>query len=156
MPALALYQPDIPQNVGSLIRLCACLGREMHIIEPCGFLLDDKRLKRVMMDYLEHAVLIRHTSWESFLRYRDETRPGARLVFITNQRPTEQLTQFTFREDDFLLLGQESAGFPEDALARADARVIIPMRAEVRSLNVAQAGAIALAEAMRQTGSYPA
>lgn len=142
---LALYQPDIPQNTGTLIRMGACFGVGVDIIEPCGFLFSDKKLKRAGMDYLDLADVVRHPSWEAFL----EARVGHRLALLTT-RGAESYLDFIFRPDDILILGRESAGVPEDVHARAEARLRIPILA--RSLNVALAGAIALSEALRQTG----
>jgi len=145
---LALYQPDIPQNCGALIRLGACLGAGVDIIEPCGFLFDDKKLRRAGMDYIELAEVVRHASWQAFL----EARAGARLVLLTTKADQAYL-DFAFRADDVLLLGRESEGVPHDVHERADARLRIPLKA--RSLNVAQAGAMVLAEALRQTQGFP-
>lgn len=147
---LALYQPDIPQNTGALIRLSACFGIPLDIIEPCGFLWSDAKLKRAGMDYLEHAEITRHASWETF---RD-ARCGARLVLLTT-KAEQSYGDFSFQLDDILLLGRESAGVPDFVQETADARLRIPMRAGMRSLNVAMAGAIVLAEALRQTGGFP-
>ena len=145
---LALYQPDIPQNCGALIRLGACLGVPVDIIEPCGFLFDDKKLRRAGMDYLDLAQIVRHPSWQAFL----EASRGARLVLATTKGETSYL-DFAFGPGDVLLLGRESEGVPDEVHQRADSRLRIPLRA--RSLNVAQAGAIVLAEALRQTKGFP-
>lgn len=152
---LALYQPDIPQNCGALIRLTACLGVGLDIIEPCGFLLDDKRLKRAGLDYHAQASLRRHRSWTAFQTTRQaESAPSGRLLLLTTggDRP---YTHFAYAADDILLLGRESAGVPDEVHAAADARLVIPVRAGCRSLNVAQAAAMVLGEALRQTGSFP-
>jgi len=146
---LALYQPDIPQNTGAVLRLAACFGVGVDIIEPCGFVLDDKRLKRVGMDYLNAVDLTRHTSWTRFL----ETREDARLVLLTTAADTAY-QDFRFAAGDVLLCGRESAGVPDDVHARADARIKVPMAAGARSLNVAMAAAIVLGEALRQTEFY--
>lgn len=143
---LALYQPDIPQNTGALIRLAAGFGVPLDIIEPCGFLFTDKGLKRAGMDYLELCALTRHACWENFL----EARAGERLVLVTTQAEPSY-AEFAFAENDVLILGRESAGVPPEIHARADARLRIPIH--TRSLNVAMAGAIVLAEALRQTGN---
>ena len=145
---LALYQPDIPQNTGALIRLGACFGVALDIIEPCGFLWSDGKLRRAGMDYLSHAEIVRHLSWPAFLA----ARAGARLVLLTTKGDAAYM-DFRFHPDDILLLGRESAGVPDFVHARADARLRIPVRA--RSLNVAQAGAIVLAEALRQIQGFP-
>jgi tRNA (cytidine/uridine-2'-O-)-methyltransferase len=147
---LALFEPDIPQNAGALIRLGACLGIGLDIIEPCGFLFSDKKLRRADMDYLEHAEIVRHPSWQAFL----QARSAVRLVLITTKGAASYL-DFSFRADDVLLLGRESEGVPAEVHERADARLRIPLKTGMRSLNVAQAGAIVLAEALRQTKGFP-
>jgi len=148
---LALFEPDIPQNTGALLRLAACFGVPVDVIEPCGFLLDDRRLKRALLDYAAHCHLVRHASWGRFLADRD---PKSRLVLMTTSGAVA-LHRFTFGPDDTILLGRESAGVPPAVHAAADARTVIPLRAPARSLNVALAGAIALAEALRQTELFP-
>jgi tRNA (cytidine/uridine-2'-O-)-methyltransferase len=148
---LVLFQPDIPQNAGALLRLGACLGVGIDIVEPCGFILDDRRLRRAAMDYLAEAELARHSGWEAYCR----TRPAGRLVLLTT-RATTAYTGLAFRPDDRLLLGRETAGVPDALHAAADARVKVPMRPGLRSLNVALAAAMVLGEALRQTGGLPA
>jgi tRNA (cytidine/uridine-2'-O-)-methyltransferase len=145
---LALFEPDIPQNAGALIRLGACLGVPVDIIEPCGFLFDDARLKRAGMDYLERATVVRHVSWDAFMR-----ATTGRLVLLTT-KATQAYLDFCFAPDDVLLLGRESAGVPEHVHAAAAARLRIPMKPGLRSLNVAQAGAMVLGEALRQTKGF--
>jgi tRNA (cytidine/uridine-2'-O-)-methyltransferase len=147
---LALYQPDIPQNAGSLMRLCACLGVALDIIEPCGFLLSDRNLRRAGMDYLDRLDLTRHPSWEA---WRGRPAPG-RVVLLTT-KAAQPYAEFRFQPGDTLLVGRESAGVPEDVHQAADARLLIPMRPGLRSLNVAQAAAMVLGEALRQTGLLP-
>jgi len=147
---LALYQLDILQNCGALIRLGACLGVGVDIIEPCGFLFNDKKLRRAGMDYLEHAEIVRHPSWHAFL----QARSGVRLVLFTTKGAGSYL-DFSFRAEDVLLLGRESEGAPAEVHERADARLRIPLKTGMRSLNVAQAGATVLAEALRQTKGFP-
>lgn len=147
---LALFQPDIPQNLGGAIRLAACLGAALDIIEPCGFPLSDRALRRAAMDYTQSADLARHDSWSAFCA----ARGSGRLVLFTT-RGAQPLPGFAFRPDDHLLFGRESAGAPDEVHALADARVFIPIRPETRSLNVVTAAAIALAEALRQTGGFP-
>ncbi|MGA7673946.1 MAG: tRNA (cytidine(34)-2'-O)-methyltransferase [Rhizomicrobium sp.] len=147
---LALYLPDIPQNCGALIRLGACLGVGVDIIEPCGFLFSDKKLRRAGMDYLEQAEIVRHASWPAFL----EVRRGLRLVLLTT-KGAESYLDFAFRADDVVLLGRESEGVPAAVHERADARLRIPLKTGMRSLNVAQAGAMVLGEALRQTKGFP-
>lgn len=148
---LALYQPDIPQNTGTLMRLCACMGLPMDIVEPCGFVLSDKNLKRAGMDYLDNLDLTRHADWDAFQR---RVKP-ARTVLLTTKSDSPFHT-FSFRADDVLLLGRESAGVPDDVHNACDARITIPMAPGLRSLNVAIAGAMALSEALHQTGQLPA
>ena len=148
---LALFQPDIPQNTGALLRLAACFGVGVDLIEPLGFLLDDRRLRRAALDYGALVALSRHASWERFLADRD---PKSRLVLLTTAG-TVPLHSFGFESNDTLLLGRESAGVPEFVHATALARVVIRLHGGARSLNVALAGAIALYEALRQTGLLP-
>jgi tRNA (cytidine/uridine-2'-O-)-methyltransferase len=144
---LALYEPDIPQNAGAILRLGACLGVAVDIIEPCGFLWEDRRLKRAGMDYLELAACTRHASWTHYLGAR-----AGRLLLLTS-RGNVAYHRFAFRPDDTLLLGRESAGVPEAVHVCADARLTVPMRPGARSLNVALAAALVLGEALRQTES---
>jgi len=148
---LALFEPDIPQNTGALLRLAACLGVEVDLIEPCGFLLDDRRFRRALLDYAAGLQIRRHASWTAFLADRDR---AARLILMTTAGTTA-LHHFAFAADDTILLGRESAGVPEALHRTAAARVVIPLRSPARSLNVALAGAIALGEALRQTGLFP-
>ena len=148
---LALFEPDIPQNTGALLRLAACLGVGVDLIEPCGFLLDDRRLKRAALDYACDLEIRRHVSWTAFLAARSL---GSRLVLMTTSGSVA-LHRFAFAAEDTILLGRESAGVPETVHRAAAARVVIPLRGGARSLNVALAGAIALAEALRQTGMFP-
>ncbi len=151
---IALYQPDIPQNTGAMLRLAACLGVAVDIIEPCGFLLDDRRLRRTGMDYLDRVELARHSSWGSFCAAADSAGQG-RLVLLTTTAEVPYC-RFGFRPDDRLLVGRESAGVPKEVHDAAAARIVIPMRPGLRSLNVAQAAAMALGEALRQTGGFAA
>jgi tRNA (cytidine/uridine-2'-O-)-methyltransferase len=146
---LVLFQPDIPQNAGAMMRLAACMGIALDLVEPCGFPLSDQRMKRAGMDYIERLDLVRHSSWTEFLR-----SPGGRLVLLTTAGDTSHV-DFTFRPDDRIVMGRESAGVPAEVRDAADARIRIPMRAGLRSINVAQAAAIAIAEALRQTGQLP-
>ena len=147
---LALYQPDIPQNAGSLMRLCACLGVALDIIEPCGFLLSDRNFHRAGMDYAARADIQRHESWSRF----QETRGPGRLVLLTT-KAAQPYAGFAFAASDTLLVGQESAGVPPEVHDAANAKVVIPMRAGFRSLNVAQTAAMVLGEALRQTNQFP-
>lgn len=148
---LALYEPDIPQNAGALLRLGACLGVPVDLIEPCGFLLDDRRLRRSGMDYLDAVDMARHASWAAYLA----ARPPGRLVLLTT-RGSIAYHRFAYRGDDTLLLGRESAGVPESVHRAADARLAVPLQPGLRSLNVALAAAIVLGEALRQTDGFPA
>jgi tRNA (cytidine/uridine-2'-O-)-methyltransferase len=148
---LALYEPDIPQNTGALLRLAACLGLGVDLIEPCGFLLDDRRLKRAVLDYAAGLEVWRHASWTGFLAGRSRQ---SRLILMTTSG-TIALHCFAFAADDTILLGRESAGVPEAVHRNVSARVVIPLRPPARSLNVALAGAMALGEALRQTGLFP-
>jgi tRNA (cytidine/uridine-2'-O-)-methyltransferase len=148
---LALFEPDIPQNTAALLRLAACFGVAIDLIEPCGFLLDDRRFKRAALDYAALCRVARHASWNAFLAAR---QPGSRLVLMTTSGAMP-LHHFAFADDDTILLGRESAGVPPAVHGAADARLVIPLRPPARSLNVALAGALALGEALRQTGLLP-
>lgn len=147
---ITLYQPDIPQNTGTILRMAVCFGLPVDIIEPCGFLFDDKQLKRAGMDYLPKANLTRYPSWDDYLK----NKPKGRLVLLTTHGSTP-LTDFAFKEDDILLFGRESAGVPEHVHTQADARILIPMVATERSLNLAVSCAITAGEALRQTNLFP-
>ena len=147
---LALYEPDIPQNTGAILRLGACLGVPVVLIEPMGFLWEDRRLKRAGLDYLAAAHYARHASWA---KYRAAREPG-RLVLLTTKGDTAY-HRFAFRADDTLLLGRETGGVPESVHEAADARLRIPLRRGARSLNVALAAALVLGEALRQTAMLP-
>jgi tRNA (cytidine/uridine-2'-O-)-methyltransferase len=147
---LALFQPDIPQNVGAALRLGACLGVPVEIIEPCGFPFSDKGLRRAGLDYIDRARLTRHASWRAFAKVRGPAS-SERLVLLTTSA-VHSYHEFEFEADDILVLGRESAGAPEHLHNTADARVRIPMAPGARSLNVVVAAAMALAEGLRQTG----
>jgi tRNA (cytidine/uridine-2'-O-)-methyltransferase len=149
---IALYEPDIPQNAGTILRLAACFGVEAHIIEPAGFPTSDRAFRRAGMDYLEHVTLLRHADWTRFDAWRKEAR--ARLVLFTT-RATTSFLDYRFQAGDVLLFGRESAGVPDQVHTAADARLVIPMRQGLRSLNVAVAAALALGEALRQTDGFP-
>lgn len=151
--SLALYQPDIPQNLGGTLRLAACMGVPTHVIEPCGFVLDDKKLHRVGLDYTALAPLHKHTSWEAFREWQQGEK--RRIVLLTTKGSTP-LQDFTFRPDDILLAGRESAGVPDSVADCADARILIPMQPPARSLNVTVSIAMCLTEALRQTSQFPA
>jgi tRNA (cytidine/uridine-2'-O-)-methyltransferase len=146
---LVLFQPDIPQNAGAMMRLAACMGVSLDLVEPCGFPLDDQRMRRAGMDYLEMLDIARHTSWDRF-----RTVKGGRLILLTTAADTVH-ADFKFQANDRIIVGRESAGVPPEVHDAADARIRIPMRAGIRSLNVAQAAAIGLCEALRQTGQLP-
>lgn len=152
MIRLILFQPDIPQNAGAILRLGACFGIPVEIIEPCGFVWDDRRLKRAGMDYTEGVALTRHISWDDFANA--SRSDGNRLVLFTT-RAKETCYDFRFQSGDQLLFGQESAGVPDHVHDAADHRVRIPIAARARSLNLSQAAAIGAAEALRQTGDLP-
>ncbi|MGH6974682.1 MAG: tRNA (cytidine(34)-2'-O)-methyltransferase [Stellaceae bacterium] len=146
---LALYEPDIPQNAGAILRLGACFGVAIDIIEPCGFVLDDRRLKRAAMDYLAQVEIARHASWAAFR----QARPDRLVLLSTKARLPYH--RFAFTRDDVLLLGRETAGVPPEVADAVDASVLIPMRPGLRSLNVALAAALVLGEALRQTALLP-
>ena len=146
---IALYEPDIPQNTGTILRLCACLGLEAHIIEPAGFPVTDRAFRRAGMDYLDRVTLARHDSFESFEEWRRRNRLS--LVLLTTAAKLSYL-EHSFRANQVLLLGRESAGVPEKVHKAADARLCVPMQPGMRSLNVAMAAAIVAGEALRQTG----
>ena len=147
---IALYQPEIPGNVGAILRIAACFSVGVDIIEPCGFVFSDARMKRAGMDYIDHAEIVRHSDWNRFA-----AKATARLILLSSKAQT-RLTDFTFREDDILLMGQESAGVPDSVRDQCAARIRIPLNPAVRSLNISVATGIALAEALRQTGKLPA
>ena len=152
MIRIALYQPDIAQNTGTILRLCACLGLEAHIIEPAGFPVSDRHFRRAGMDYLDQVTIVRHVDWNAFEEWR--RGKAARLVLFTT-RGTVSYLQHEFRDGDVLLFGRESAGVPDEVHDAADARVLIPLREGLRSLNVAMSVAMAAGEALRQTGGMP-
>ena len=148
---LALYQPDIPQNTGTLLRLGACLDLELDIIEPCGFIFSEKALKRAGMDYLDKVKYRRHNSWSDFLRYRDgHPEEYGRLVLLTTKASSPYF-DFEFMPNDIILMGRESAGVPQEVHDIADARVVIPMNEKARSINVAVSATMVIGEALRQT-----
>lgn len=147
---LALFQPEIPQNTGTLIRYAACMGISLHIIEPCGFIMTEKNLLRAGMDYIELAVLHRHASWEGFCLSTHNHRK-----ILIDADGSNDFHKFQFLENDVLILGQESRGFPEDIHRQISTSVKIPMQEGRRSLNVAIAGAIVATEALRQLGELP-
>jgi tRNA (cytidine/uridine-2'-O-)-methyltransferase len=152
MPRLCLYQPDIPQNTGTMLRLAACLGVAVEIVEPAGFDVSDRNLRRAGLDYLDRVAITRHASWRAFEAWRRDR--GARLVLATTKAGLAY-TDLAYRAHDIILLGRESAGVPDEVHAAADARVVIPMQPGLRSLNVAVSAAMILGEALRQTGGFP-
>ncbi len=149
---LALYQPDIAQNTGTLIRLAACLGTTLHVIGPAGFDMSDRNLKRAGMDYIELATVVRHVGWTDFEAFA--TAAGRRLVLATT-KGSVPYADFVFRDGDIVLMGRESAGVPEAVHERADGRVVIPMRPDTRSINMALSAAMIMGEALRQTAGFP-
>jgi tRNA (cytidine/uridine-2'-O-)-methyltransferase len=151
---LALYQPDIAQNTGTMLRMCACLGVPADLIGPAGFDASDRAFRRAGLDYLNHVDLTRHVSFEEFETQRNQGQPRPRLVLLTS-RASIAHCKFVFRANDIILLGRESAGVPDRVHDIADARISIPMRAGLRSLNVAVAAAMVLGEALRQTEGWP-
>lgn len=145
---IALYEPDIPQNTGTILRLAACLGVEAHIVEPAGFPTSDRAFRRAGMDYLDRVALTRHASWPAFDAWR--RAQNLRLILFTTGADVSYLDH-AYRRDDILMFGRESAGVSDAVRQAADARLRIPMRPGLRSINVAMAAAMALGEAMRQT-----
>ena len=148
---IALFEPEIAGNVGNVMRLGACMGAGVDLIEPLGFPWDDRRVRRAAMDYIDHVEVVRHESFEAFRA----ARAGQRLVLFTT-RATQSSYDFAYRPDDILLFGKESAGVSDAVRANVDASVRLPMKPEVRSLNLATSAGLALGEALRQTGSLPA
>ncbi|GGF85815.1 tRNA (cytidine(34)-2'-O)-methyltransferase [Rhizobium wenxiniae] len=149
---IALYQPDIPGNTGTILRLAACLGLGVDIIEPAGFDISDRNLKRAGMDYLSAVSLTRHVNWAQFDEWRRSS--GRRLVLATTKSP-EPYTQFAYRQNDILLFGRESAGVPENVHDAVEGRILIPMVEGQRSINVAMSAAMIAGEALRQTSWQP-
>ncbi|HQS68846.1 MAG: tRNA methyltransferase [Novosphingobium sp. 28-62-57] len=147
---IALYEPEIAGNVGAVLRLGACFGTPVDLIEPMGFVWDDRRVRRTAMDYIDHVDVTRHADFAAF---RASLGPQRVILFTT--KGSEPLHDFAFQPDDVLLFGKESAGVPAAVAQSCDARVLIPIRPEVRSLNLAIASAVALGEALRQTGTWP-
>lgn len=148
---VALFQPDIPQNAGAILRLCACLGVGVDLIGPAGFVLTDAKLRRAGLDYAAHAVLTAHDGWAAFTA---ALAPDGRLVLLTTSGDTDYRAA-AYRADDILVLGRESAGVPDFVHEAAQLRLSIPLAAGMRSLNVATAAAMVLGEALRQTGGFP-
>ncbi len=152
---LALFQPDIPQNTGTLLRLGACLDLPIDIIEPCGFIFNEKAMKRAGMDYLHLASYKRHNSWQDFIDYRkDHPNEYGRIILMTT-KSTKPYTDFKFKPNDIILMGRESAGVPESIHELADARITIPMNQNARSINVAVSAVMVIGEALKQTNLFP-
>ncbi len=151
---LALFQPDIPQNTGTMMRLCACVDLSIDIIEPCGFIFNDKAMRRAGMDYLDMVDYRRHDSWADFLQYRAEhPQEYGRIVLLTTHA-SEPYVNFEFWDNDIILMGRESAGVPQEVHDIADARLTIPMNKNARSINVAVAASMVVGEALRQIGKF--
>lgn len=146
---LVLYQPDIPQNFGACLRLSACMGAVIHVVEPCGFPLDDAKLRRAGMDYIAKAKYMRHLNWQAFLDYRQGQAVTGRLMLLETDGTTPY-TNIAFERGDYVVLGRESAGTPRELYALMDETLTIPMREGVRSLNVAMSAGMITAEACRQ------
>jgi tRNA (cytidine/uridine-2'-O-)-methyltransferase len=147
---IALFEPEIAQNVGAVLRLCACMGAAVDLIEPMGFEWDDRRVRRTAMDYIDHVVIARHAGFDAF-----RTAVGSRRLVLFTTKATQSAYDFRFLADDVLLFGKESAGVPPAIADACDARLRIPMRPQVRSMNLAASAALALGEASRQTGTLP-
>jgi tRNA (cytidine/uridine-2'-O-)-methyltransferase len=152
---LALYEPDIPQNTGTILRLSACLGVAVDIVEPCGFVFDDRRLRRAGMDYLDAVDLTRHSSWNAYRVWRAGSDRAGRLILLTTKGDTVY-ADFSYAPSDTLMFGRESGGVPPEVHEAVDARLFIPMKPGMRSLNIAVAAAMVLGEALRQTKGFPA
>jgi tRNA (cytidine/uridine-2'-O-)-methyltransferase len=147
---IALFEPDIPQNTGTILRLCACLGLEAHIIEPAGFPTSDRAFRRAGMDYLDRVTIVRHAAWGAFESWRSER--ALRLVLLTTRADGSYLDH-AYRDEDILLFGRESAGVPDEVHAAADVRLKISLQPGLRSLNIAMAVAMVAGEALRQTAT---
>ncbi len=145
---IALYQPDIPQNAGAILRLGACLGLPVDIIEPCGFVWSESRMRRAGIDYLDHVTVVRHAGWQAFTASVE-----GRLILSTT-KAAQPYTNFEFQESDTLLFGQESVGVPDFVHDSVDARILIPMRTGMRSINLAMSAALITGEAFRQVDGF--
>ncbi|MBP5698398.1 MAG: tRNA (cytidine(34)-2'-O)-methyltransferase [Alphaproteobacteria bacterium] len=152
---LALFQPDIPQNTGTLLRLGACLDLPLDIIEPCGFIFNEKAMKRAGMDYLDIVKYRRHNSWDDFLDYRQKHPDEYGRIVLLSTHASIPYTKFEFKPNDIILMGRESAGVPEAIHNLADSRLLIPMNKNTRSINVAISAAMVIGEALRQTNKFP-
>ncbi|WP_417622288.1 tRNA (cytidine(34)-2'-O)-methyltransferase [Parasphingorhabdus sp.] len=149
---IALYQPEIAGNLGTILRTCACMNVPVDIIEPCGFPFSDRSLKRAGMDYFEHVQYTRHADWETFRAAVDSRK--ARIILLSSKAVAAH-HEFTYREDDILLFGSEGSGVPLSVHDQCDGRITIPMKSGMRSLNLAVSAGMALGEALRQTGQFP-
>lgn len=147
---IALFEPEIAGNVGAILRLGACLGAAVDLIEPMGFVWDDRRVRRAAMDYIDHVTIARHASFDAF-----RTTIGAGRLILFTTKSDQSPYDFSFAPDDILLFGKESAGVPASIAQACDARLRIPMRPQVRSMNLASSAALVLGEALRQTGQLP-
>jgi len=145
MLRIALYQPDIPQNSGAMMRLCACLGVGLDIVEPCGFVWDDRKIRKAAMDYYDHVDIKKHSSWEVF----KENTKNNRIILMTT-KASVPYTEYKFQDGDILLAGRESSGVPDEVHEHANGRVLIPMHGKMRSINVVNAGSMIIGEALRQ------
>ena len=145
-PKIALFEPDIPQNTAAIIRTCACLGAKLEIIEPCGFLLNDKRFRRVVMDYMDEKEIKFYQSSEDFFKFKKNER-----IILMTTKASQSYTKFKFNKNDTILFGRESAGVPDNVHERVKYRLKIPMKSNMRSLNIASSVAIILAESLKQT-----
>lgn len=152
---LALFQPDIPQNTGTLLRLGACLDLPLDIIEPCGFIFNERAMKRAGMDYLNIVFYKRHNSWDDFLDYRKQHPEEYGRIILLTTHATQAYTDFKFLPNDIILMGRESAGVPEAVHQLADSRLLIPMNPNARSINVAVSAVMVIGEALRQTNLFP-
>ncbi len=148
---LALYEPDIPQNTGAIMRLCSCFATPLDIIEPCGFALNDRKMRRAGMDYIEQLDLTRHSDWDAFYQH---TRENNHRIILLTTKATTSFVDFSFQTGDILMAGRESVGVPESVHAQVDERITIPMAPAARSINVSQSCAIVLSEALRQTNGF--
>ena len=151
---LVLFQPDIAQNTGTMMRLCACVDMGIDIIEPCGFIFNDKAMRRAGMDYLDMVDYRRHASWDDFLKYHENNSDEYGRIVLMTTKASVPYIDFEFLENDVILMGRESAGVPDEVHNTADARVVIPMNEKARSINVAVSATMVLGEAMRQCGLF--
>ena len=152
---LALFQPDIPQNTGTLLRLGACLDIELDIIEPCGFIFSEHTLKRSGMDYLDLVKYRRHNSWQDFLEYKNKHPEEYGRIILLTTKSKKSYCDFEFKSNDIILMGRESAGAPQEVHDIVDDRLIIPMNENARSINVAVSAVMVIGEALRQTKGFP-